>query len=349
MIRLAVELPGGRSYPVLVGPGAIGELASVVPPGARRVAVVTQASVPVEVDPGVGHRVFRIGDGETAKSLSTVEELCSAFAGWGLTRADVVVGVGGGVVTDVAGFAAASYHRGLPVVHVATTLLAQIDAAIGGKTGVNLPEGKNLVGAFWQPAAVLCDTTVLETLPEREMACGLGEMAKYHFLGGDDLGGGDLGGGGTAADDGPGLTLEQRVARCVQIKAEVVAADEREAGRRAVLNYGHTLGHALETTGRYDLRHGEAVAIGLVYAAELARSLGRIDDERVAEHRRVVDGYGLSGALPAGADPDELMAAMGRDKKAIDGLTFVLDGPDGVEVVSGVDAGVVRSTIGAVR
>lgn len=349
MIRLAVELPGGRSYPVLVGPGAVGELASVVPPGARRVAVVTQASVPVEVDPGVEHRVFRIGDGETAKSLSTVEELCSAFAGWGLTRADVVVGVGGGVVTDVAGFAAASYHRGLPVVHVATTLLAQIDAAIGGKTGVNLPEGKNLVGAFWQPAAVLCDTTVLETLPEREMACGLGEMAKYHFLGGDDLGGGDLGGGGTAADDGPGLTLEQRVARCVQIKAEVVAADEREAGRRAVLNYGHTLGHALETTGRYDLRHGEAVAIGLVYAAELARSLGRIDDERVAEHRRVVDGYGLSGSLPAGADPDELMAAMGRDKKAIDGLTFVLDGPDGVEVVSGVDAGVVRSTIGAVR
>ena len=349
MIRLAVELPGGRSYPVLVGPGAIGELASVVPPGARRVAVVTQASVPVEVDPGVEHRVFRIGDGETAKSLSTVEELCSAFAGWGLTRADVVVGVGGGVVTDVAGFAAASYHRGLPVVHVATTLLAQIDAAIGGKTGVNLPEGKNLVGAFWQPAAVLCDTTVLETLPEREMACGLGEMAKYHFLGGEDLGGGDLGGGGTSADDGPGLTLEQRVARCVQIKAEVVAADEREAGRRAVLNYGHTLGHALETTGRYDLRHGEAVAIGLVYAAELARSLGRIDDERVAEHRRVVDGYGLSGSLPAGADPDELMAAMGRDKKAIDGLTFVLDGPDGVEVVSGVDAGVVRSTIGAVR
>jgi 5-deoxy-5-amino-3-dehydroquinate synthase len=349
VIRLAVELPGGRSYPVLVGPGAIGELASVVPPGARRVAVVTQASVPVEVDPGVEHRVFRIGDGETAKSLSTVEELCSAFAGWGLTRADVVVGVGGGVVTDVAGFAAATYHRGLPVVHVATTLLAQIDAAIGGKTGVNLPEGKNLVGAFWQPAAVLCDTTVLETLPEREMACGLGEMAKYHFLGGDDLGGGDLGGGGTAADDGPGLTLEQRVARCVQIKAEVVAADEREAGRRAVLNYGHTLGHALETTGRYDLRHGEAVAIGLVYAAELARSLGRIDDERVAEHRRVVDGYGLSGSLPAGADPDELMAAMGRDKKAIDGLTFVLDGPDGVEVVSGVDAGVVRSTIGAVR
>ena len=334
MIRVEVRLSGGRSYPVLVGPGAVGELASVVPSGARRVAVVTQASIPVEVDPGVDYRVFTIGEGESAKTLSTVEDLCRAFAAWGLTRADAVVGVGGGVVTDVAGFAAASYHRGLPVVHVATTLLAQIDAAIGGKTGVNLPEGKNLVGAFWQPVAVLCDTAVLDTLPEREMSCGLGEMAKYHFLGGSDL---------------DGFALDERVARCIEIKAEVVAADEREAGRRAVLNYGHTLGHAIETTGRYDLRHGEAVAVGLVYAAELGRALGRIDDERVAEHRRVVDGYGLSGSLPVGADPDELMVAMGRDKKAIDGLTFVLDGPAGVEVVAGVDAGVVRDTIEAVR
>ena len=344
MIRVEVRLSGGRSYPVLVGPGAVGELASVVPSGARRVAVVTQASIPVEVDPGVDHRVFTIGEGESAKTLSTVEDLCRAFAAWGLTRADAVVGVGGGVVTDVAGFAAASYHRGLPVVHVATTLLAQIDAAIGGKTGVNLPEGKNLVGAFWQPVAVLCDTAVLDTLPEREMSCGLGEMAKYHFLSGGDLGGGHPGVG-----DLDGLALDQRVARCIEIKAEVVAADEREAGRRAVLNYGHTLGHAIETTGRYDLRHGEAVAVGLVYAAELGRALGRIDDERVAEHRRVVDGYGLSGSLPVGADPDELMVAMGRDKKAIDGLTFVLDGPAGVEVVAGVDAGVVRDTIEAVR
>ena len=344
MIRVEVRLSGGRSYPVLVGPGAVGELASVVPSGARRVAVVTQASIPVEVDPGVDHRVFTIDEGESAKTLSTVEDLCRAFAAWGLTRADAVVGVGGGVVTDVAGFAAASYHRGLPVVHVATTLLAQIDAAIGGKTGVNLPEGKNLVGAFWQPVAVLCDTAVLDTLPEREMSCGLGEMAKYHFLSGGDLGGGHPGVG-----DLDGLALDERVARCIEIKAEVVAADEREAGRRAVLNYGHTLGHAIETTGQYDLRHGEAVAVGLVYAAELGRALGRIDDERVAEHRRVVDGYGLSGSLPVGADPDELMVAMGRDKKAIDGLTFVLDGPAGVEVVAGVDAGVVRDTIEAVR
>ena len=306
----------------------------MLPAGGQRVAVVTQPDIPGAVDPGVDHRVFSIPNGEAAKTLSTIEELCRAFAAWGLARGDTVVGVGGGVVTDVAGFAAASYHRGLPVVHVATTLLAQIDAAIGGKTGVNLPEGKNLVGAFWQPAAVLCDTSTLDTLPAREMRCGLGEMAKYHFLGGEDL------------ND---LAFEQRVARCVEIKAEVVAADEREAGRRAVLNYGHTLGHAIETTGRYDLRHGEAVAIGLVFAAELGRALGRIDDDRVAEHRRIVDGYGLPGSRPEGSQPDELVAVMGRDKKAVDGLTFALDGPAGVEVVAGVDPGLVRDTLEAVR
>ena len=334
MIRLEVALPEGRSYPVLVGPQAAEELASVLPSGVQRVAVVTQSDIPVAVDPGVDHRIFPIPNGETAKTLSTIEELCRAFAAWGLTRGDAVVGVGGGVVTDVAGFAAASYHRGLPVVHVATTLLAQIDAAIGGKTGVNLPEGKNLVGAFWQPAAVLCDTSTLDTLPAREMRCGLGEMAKYHFLGGDDL-----------AD----LAFEQRVARCVEIKAGIVAADERDAGRRAVLNYGHTLGHAIESTGHYDLRHGEAVAIGLIYAAELGRALERIDSDRVAEHRKIVDGYGLPGSLPEGAQTDDLMAAMARDKKAVDGLTFALDGPTGIEVVASIDPGLVRDTLEAVR
>ena len=334
MIRLEVALPEGRSYPVLVGPQAAEELASVLPSGVQRVAVVTQSDIPVAVDPGVDHRIFPIPNGETAKPLSTIEDLCRAFAAWGLTRGDAVVGVGGGVGTDVAGFAAASYHRGLPVVHVATTLLAQIDAAIGGKTGVNLPEGKNLVGAFWQPAAVLCDTSTLDTLPAREMRCGLGEMAKYHFLGGDDL-----------AD----LAFDQRVARCVEIKAGIVAADERDAGRRAVLNYGHTLGHAIESTGQYDLRHGEAVAIGLIYAAELGRALERIDSDRVAEHRKIVDGYGLPGSLPEGAQTDDLMAAMARDKKAVDGLTFALDGPTGIEVVASIDPGLVRDTLEAVR
>lgn len=317
MIELEVPL-GDRSYPVLVGHGARERLTELLPVGVKRAAVVTQESIPWEVDPGVDHRIFTMGEGEDSKDLGTIEDLCRDWASWGLTRGDCVVAVGGGVVTDTAGFAAAVYHRGIPVVHVSTTLLGQVDAAIGGKTGVNLPEGKNLVGAYWQPSAVLCDTETLGTLPPREYRNGTGEMAKYAFLGVDDL---------------PDLSLEEAVAACVRCKAEVVGSDEREGGRRAILNYGHTLGHALETAGRYDLRHGEAVAIGLIYAAEVARLLGRIDGGRVEEHRRVVGGYDLPMVVPPGMDPEQLVDLYSRDKKAIDGVTFVLDGPDGVEPV----------------
>lgn len=335
VITVDVTLPGGRGYPVLVGAGALDRLAELLPERSARVAVVTQAGIPVEVDPGRDHRVFTVGDGETSKTVSTVESLCSEFARWGLTRADCVVGVGGGLVTDVAGFAASVYHRGVPVLHVPTTLLGQIDAAIGGKTGVNLPEGKNLVGTYWQPEAVLCDTSTLASLPTREWRCGLGELAKYHWLGGGRL------------DE---LELDERVAACVAIKADVVASDERESGRRALLNYGHTLAHALEVAGGHELRHGEAVAIGLVFAAELARRLGRIGDDQVAEHRRVVAGYDLPTHIPPGLLDDDLVELMGRDKKVLDGgLTFVLDGPAGVEVVPGVDVEVVRDALGATR
>jgi 5-deoxy-5-amino-3-dehydroquinate synthase len=330
---VAVEL-GDRSYDVYVGPGAVDAIGSVLPGGAKRAAVVTQAGIGFDVDPGVDHETFLIGDGEAAKTLATVGDLCSAWSRWGLTRGDVVVAVGGGVVTDTAGFAAASYHRGVAVVHVPTTLLGMVDAAIGGKTGVNLPEGKNLVGAFWQPAGVLCDTDALATLPGRERRSGLGELAKYHFVGGLDL---------------DAMDLDRRIAAAVRIKADVVASDEREGGRRAILNYGHTLAHALETGGAYDLRHGEAVAIGLVYAAELAQRLDRIDGVRVDEHRKVVAAYDLPTSLPPGADPDDLVALMHRDKKAVDGLTFVLDGPAGVEVVAGVDPATARSTLEALR
>ena len=191
-VREVVVDLGPRSYPVLVGPGARHALSAVVPAGAKKVAVVTQAGVGVAVETGKDQRTFVIGDGEQAKSLTSVEELCRGFAQFGLTRADLVVGVGGGVVTDVAGFAAAIYNRGVAVAHVATTLLGQVDAAIGGKTGVNLPEGKNLVGAFWQPVAVICDTEVLSSLPPREYRSGLGEMAKYAFLGVPGLSGMDL-------------------------------------------------------------------------------------------------------------------------------------------------------------
>jgi 5-deoxy-5-amino-3-dehydroquinate synthase len=333
---ITVEVPvPGRSYDVLVGSGVRQELPSLLPSGVRRAAVVTQDAIGVAVDPGVEHRVFTIGDGEAAKSLATVEELCRGWARWGLTRADAVVAVGGGVVTDTAGFAAASYHRGVAVLHVPTTLLGMIDAAVGGKTGVNLPEGKNLVGAFWQPSGVLCDLDALDTLPPRELRSGLGELAKYRFLP-----------GGEGLED---LPFDEQVARCVAIKAEVVASDEREGGRRAILNYGHTLAHAIETAGTYDLRHGEAVAVGLRYAAAVARRLGRIDDDRVALHRSVLEHYELPSTLPARLDDEELLALMGRDKKAVDGLTFALDGPDGVEVVAGVDPDVARSALDDVR
>jgi 5-deoxy-5-amino-3-dehydroquinate synthase len=335
LIVVPVALDGGRSYDVLVGAGARHRLLEVLPLGVHRAAIVTQDAVGVTVDAGVEQRTVLIGDGEAAKCLETVEELCRSFSRWGLTRRDVVVAVGGGVVTDVAGFAAAVYHRGLPVVHVATTLLGQVDAAIGGKTGVNLPEGKNLVGAFWQPAAVLCDTEVLATLPPREYRSGLGEMAKYAFLGVDRL---------------PDLPLDEAVAACVRCKAHHIAADELEqTGTRALLNYGHTLAHALETAGRYDVRHGEAVATGLVFAARLAHRLGRVPEDVVAEHVRVVAGYNLPTTLPVGSDPVELLALMARDKKAVDGLTFVLDGPRGVELVPGVPTEAVEATLAESR
>ncbi len=319
--RVTVPIEG-RSYEVVVGPGAVAELPSLLPPTAKRIAVVSQEGVPVQIDTTLPHEVFCIGEGEQHKSLATIGDLCRGFARMGLTRNDVVVGVGGGMVTDVAGFAAASYHRGVPVVHVSTTLLGMIDAAIGGKTGVNLPEGKNPVGAFWQPSGVICDLDALATLPDRELRCGYGEMAKYHFLTGDDL---------------LAFELTDRVARCVEIKAEVVASDEREGGRRAILNYGHTLAHALEIATEHRLAHGEAVAIGLIFAAHLANELGRIDIARVDEHFEVVGvAYGLATDIPRGLDAGRLLDLMRKDKKALDGLTFVLDGPAGVEVVPGV-------------
>lgn len=333
MIVIPVEL-AERRYDVIVGDGAVTELAGLIPSRAKRVAVVTQDGIGVDVDPGVEHRVFLIGDGEQAKTLTTIEQLCREFAAWGLNRGDAVVAVGGGIVTDVGGFAAAVYHRGLPVVHVSTTLLGQIDAAVGGKTGVNLPEGKNLVGAFWQPSGVICDTSVLSSLAPRDYRAGMGELAKYHFLGGGQL---------------DQLDLVERVAAGVRIKAEVVASDEREGGRRAILNYGHTLGHALEIACDFDIRHGEAVATGLVYAAEVAHRLGRIDAAAVAEHRRVVRAYELDPNLPSGLDADELVDLFARDKKAIDDITMVLDGPQGVEPVVGIDRAILLDSIEAIR
>ena len=339
MRALSVDL-AERSYPVLIGPGARHEVGRFLPPSAKSAVIVTQEAIRAagwvhNLDLGVPTELCIIPDGEDAKTLDTVGELARRFARAGLSRADAVVAVGGGIVTDVAGFAAATYHRGTAYVNVATSLLAQVDAAIGGKTGVNLPEGKNLVGAFWQPNAVLCDTETLSTLPPREWACGRGEIAKYAFL------------GEAPQADQP---IEEQVARCVGIKAAVVAEDEREGGRRMILNYGHTLAHALEGAALadhhdWDLRHGEAVAVGLLFAALLAQRLRRIDDTRVNDHRKVIGSFDLPADLPPGADAEELVTFMARDKKAQQDLTFVLDGPDGVEPVHGVAVADVVATL----
>ena len=334
MNEVEVALPSGITYPVIIGNGALDRLPSVIPKASNRAAIVTQSKIGITVEPEIENKVFEIDDGEGAKSLTTIGELCSAFASWGLTRSDVVIGVGGGVVTDVAGFAAATYHRGIPVIHIATTLLAQIDAAVGGKTGVNLPEGKNLVGSFWQPTAVICDIDALDTLPERELRSGMGELAKYHFLTGDPL---------------IEMELKDRISRAVEIKAGIVAQDEKEQGKRALLNYGHTLGHAIENIGNYEIKHGEAVAIGLVYAAELAYNLERIDHERVLEHRQVIESYGLPSALTVSMSDEDLLFAMTRDKKAVEGFTFVLDGPNGLEIVKDIEEILVRETLKKVR
>ncbi len=319
--RVHVDL-GTRSYPVVVGHGVVGEIDSLLPKSAKRAVIVTQKEIGFVVRPKIDSTTVFIGNGEQHKNLQTIEMLAQKFAEFGLTRNDVVIGVGGGKVTDVAGFAAASWHRGTPVLHVSTSLVGMVDAAIGGKTGVNIDQGKNLVGAFWQPFAVVCDLDALKTLPEREMRCGLGEVAKYHFLTGDDL---------------LALEMTQRIARCVEIKAKIVAADERESGGRALLNYGHTLAHALERSSDFSLAHGEAVAVGMIYAAHLAHAMQRISQARVEEHYKVIgQTYGLKVKPDEKIDRKELIELMRHDKKAVSGLTFVLDGASGIEVVSGV-------------
>jgi len=330
-IDVAVE---SRGYAVTIGAGARAALADVVAQlGARRAAVVSARPAQETPDPGVPSLFVPWADGEANKTLSKVEELCGRFADFGLTRADVVVSCGGGTTTDTVGLAAALYHRGLPVVHLPTSLLAQVDASIGGKTAVNLVHGKNLVGAYWQPAAVLCDTDFLRTLPERQWINGYGEIARCHFIGAGDL---------------RNLPVENQIAASVALKASIVAVDEWDSGLRHLLNYGHTLGHAVERATGYAVLHGEAVGIGTVFAGRLAYALGRIGPQRLQEHLDTVAYYGLPTALPVGCRPDELIRLMRLDKKAKSGaLAFVLDGPAGPELVDGVPEAVVVETLAA--
>ena len=355
-IRVDLSAPGRdatRGYDVVVGADAIDELATVLH-GRRRAAVVTQAAIPAPIGASVRAALaraevvtetFLMPDGEDHKSLATIDDLCRQFATWGLLRNDAVVAVGGGIVGDTAGFAAGVYYRGVDVVQVPTTLLAMVDSAIGGKTGVNLPEGKNLVGAFHQPRAVFVNPLVLLTLPDREYRCGLGEIAKYALMG-DDFVSRHV--DALVARDAD--VLADVIARCVDIKAKVVAADEYErSGLRAVLNYGHTVAHALETATGHSLLHGEAVAIGLVFAAQLGAVLERVPPEVVARTEGLVHDLGLPTYAPPGLRAEDLIAIMGRDKKSAGGLTFVLDGPNGIERVDDPDPGAVRKALAAIR
>ncbi len=342
-MKVHIEL-GDRSYEVTLNEGARHDLAELMArraPRARAAAIVAPASLTAQpwfdLVSGVAQSVVEIPEGEAAKTPAVVAQLVEHLADLGLSRDDVVVGVGGGAATDVAGFAAAVYLRGVPLIQVPTTVAGQVDAAIGGKTGVNLLSGKNLMGAVHQPLGVLCDTETLATLPERERRAGLGEVAKCWLLDGRNAA--ELATANFAEMAGVAITL----------KARVVSADEFEGGARALLNYGHTLAHALETGWlRRDaerLRHGEAVAIGVAYAARLARALGRVDDEVVLAHDAVLDALGLDHSLPTGTDIGELVDLMGHDKKARHDLTFVLAGPVGFDVVPGVDPLIVRAVL----
>jgi 3-dehydroquinate synthase len=322
---------GEAAYDVVVGDDLLGELPGLVGPEAVRVAVVHPASLAGVADDVAkrlaadGRRVqtAAVPDGEAAKTLEVAGSLWSRLGRAGFTRTDSLVAVGGGATTDLAGFVAAAWLRGVRVVHVPTTLLGMVDAAIGGKTAIDTAEGKNLVGAFHSPAGVLCDLRLLLTLPAEEYVSGLAEVVKAGFVADPEilrLVEADPG-GAARADGGP---VRELVERAVRFKADVVTDDPREAGRREMLNYGHTLGHAVELVEGYRWRHGAAVAVGMVYAAELSRLAGRLDAQVVDRHRTVLRSVGLPTAYRGDRWPD-LLAAMQVDKKARgDVLRFVV-------------------------
>ncbi len=338
-----VSVSGPAPYDVVVGHGLGDLLPGLVGAGARQVLVVHQtpladrAGQVRDVLTGAGADVVLapVPEGEGAKTVGTAAALWSLLGRRAFTRSDVVVGLGGGAATDLAGFVAATWLRGVRVVQVPTTLLGMVDAAVGGKTGLNTAEGKNLVGSFHPPAGVLCDLDSLATLPRAELVAGMAEVVKAGLVADPVVL--DLALREDALDVGSAV-LRELVERSVRVKAEVVGEDLREAGLREVLNYGHTLGHAIEKVEGFRGRHGEAVAVGLVYAAELAHEAGRLDATSVARHREVLGALGLPTTYD-GARWPELLAAMRVDKKArgsvlrfvvLDGLGRPgrLEGPD---------------------
>jgi len=335
-----------RGYSVWVGLGLLERAAELIPTPDRieRIAVVTDANagalhgarLRAGLEPtALATTTFTIEAGERSKDLDQLEALARGFVEAGMHRGDLVISLGGGVVTDLAGFAAAVYHRGVAVAHLPTTLLGQVDAAIGGKTGVNLPEGKNLVGAFHQPVAVLADVTALATLPEAELRSGLAECVKHAFLA-------DTGLANLLVDEREAIfdrdpeVLTRVVSRAAEVKARVIERDETETAERATLNYGHTLGHALEALGGYERwRHGEAVSIGMTFAAALAVELGY--PNFIAEHRRVLEALGLPTRGAADVPFAAAWEVMRGDKKYDGGIRFVvLAAPGKATLVSDV-------------
>jgi 3-dehydroquinate synthase len=329
-----ISVGGEGRYDVVVGNGLLGRLPALLGDRVRRVAVVYSTALAAtarQISMGLpGESLFlELPDGERAKDLTVAARCWSALGRAGFTRSDAIVSVGGGAVSDVAGFVAGTWLRGVRIVHIPTTLLGMVDAAVGGKTGINTAEGKNLVGVFHPPVGVLCDLDVLATLPQAEFVSGLAEVIKAGFIADPvilDLVEKDP--AAAARQDGP--HTRELVERAVRVKAVVVSADLREAlpaeagiGRE-MLNYGHTLGHAIEKVEQYRIRHGEAISIGMVYAAELAQRAGRLRAELVDRHRRILAAVGLPIAYQNRAWPD-LFGAMKVDKKARgDRLRFVV-------------------------
>ncbi len=328
-VTVAVDPP----YPVLIGTGLLGELGAALD-GAHKAAVLHQPTLAETAegirkflsDKGIDAHRIEIPDAEAGKDLPVVGYIWEVLGRIGLGRKDAIVGVGGGAATDVAGFVAATWLRGVPIVHVPTTLLGMVDAAVGGKTGINTDAGKNLVGAFHQPRAVLVDLATLQTLPPNELVAGMAEIVKAGFIVDPvilDLIEADP----QAAVDPSGDVLPELIRRAITVKAQVVAADEKESALREILNYGHTLAHAIERRERYRWRHGAAVSVGLVFAAELGRLAGRLDDATAERHRAVLTSLGLPVSYDAEALP-QLLEYMAGDKKTRAGVLrfVVLDG-----------------------